>query len=81
MNLIILRKEKNIDNREKLLILFGILGEAKLILRIRGANAKYIQGAEDFLSGIGEINALLSAVCDCSISWSYSRFELFSMKT
>ena len=77
MNLIILRKEKKLHFRENCLYFFGNLGEAELILRIWGAKAKYIQRDEDFFQEFGEINALLSAVYGCSISWPYSHFELF----
>ena len=35
-----------------MLILLGNLGAAELILRIWGANEKYFQGVENFLTGI-----------------------------
>ena len=40
--------ERKIHFRENLLILLGIRGETKLILRIWEAKKKYSQGAEEF---------------------------------
>ena len=40
------------------LIFLGIWEEAELVLGIWGAKAKYLQGAEDFFQGFGEIDAL-----------------------
>ena len=57
---VIIWKEKKI--RENWLIFSGILGGAKLILRILGAKKKYFQGVEDFFQGSGEINPFFSVV-------------------
>ena len=43
---------------ENWLIFWGILREAELILRIKGAKEKYFQGAKE----LGEISALFSGI-------------------
>ena len=44
--------ERKIHFWENWLIFCGILREAELISRVWGAKKKYVQGAENFLSGI-----------------------------